>query len=75
MMNQQIRYPLLTWEKPYRSDLCTELNVEKYQLCKDGNIEYSHPNDTHDDVFWSIALVIYATVKMDAEPILSILYR
>lgn len=32
MMNQQFRFPLISWEKPYRSDICTELNVEKYQL-------------------------------------------
>ena len=67
MMNQQFLFPLLTWEKPYRSDICTELNVEKYQLRNDGNIGYSHPNGTHDDVFWSIDLAIYATVEMQPE--------
>jgi hypothetical protein len=36
MMNKQIYYPLLNWERPYRGDLCTELNVERYQLRKDG---------------------------------------
>jgi hypothetical protein len=71
MMSQQIRFPLLTWEKPYRSDICTELNVEKYQLRKDGNIGYSHPAGTHDDVFWSIALAIYGTVEMEPEPFLN----
>lgn len=75
MLNQQIRFPLLTWEKPYRSDICTELNVEKYQLRKDGNIGYSHPTGTHDDVFWSFALAIYGTVEMEPEPFLSIVPR
>jgi phage FluMu gp28-like protein len=75
MQNQQLRFPLLTWEKPYRSDICTELNVEKYQLRKDGNIGYSHPNGTHDDVFWSIALAIYATVEMQPEPFLAVVPR
>ncbi len=75
MMNQQIRFPLLTWEKPYRSDICTELNVEKYQLRKDGNIGYSHPNGTHDDVFWSFALAVYGTVDMEPEPFLAIVPR
>jgi hypothetical protein len=28
-MNQQIRHPLLTWEKPCRSDICTELKSRK----------------------------------------------
>jgi hypothetical protein len=66
MMNQKLFYPYLTWEKPYRSDLCSELNVERYELRKDGAISLSHPNGTHDDVFWSMALGVYATVEMKA---------
>jgi hypothetical protein len=64
---------LLTWEKPYRSDICSRLNVEKYRLRKDGNIGYSHPNGTHDDVFWSIALAVYATTDMAPEPFLTVI--
>ena len=64
MVDERFFYPLLTWEKPYRSDVCTELNVEKYELRKDGTIMLSHPTGTHDDVFWSIALAVYATVEM-----------
>jgi hypothetical protein len=75
MINKQFLYPLLTWERPYRSDICTELNVEKYQLRKDGNIGFSHPNGTHDDVFWSTALAVYATVEMEPEPYLTVVPR
>jgi hypothetical protein len=57
----------LTLEKHCRSEICTELNVEKYDLRKDGAIGYSHPNGTDDDVFWSTALAIYAT-EMQPEP-------
>ena len=64
MADERFFYPLLTWEKPYRSDVCTELNVEKYELRKDGTIMLSHPTGTHDDVFWSVALAVYATVEM-----------
>jgi phage FluMu gp28-like protein len=64
MMDQRLFYPLLTWEKPYRGDLCTELNVERFELRKDGAIALSHPNGTHDDVFWSLALGVYSTVEM-----------
>ena len=64
MVDERFFYPLLTWEKPYRSDVCTELNVEKYELRKDGTIMLSHPTGTHDDVFWSVALAVYATVEM-----------
>ncbi|MGD6810652.1 MAG: terminase large subunit domain-containing protein [Candidatus Bathyarchaeia archaeon] len=75
MMNKQFYYPLLHWERPYRGDLCTELNVERYDLRKDGAIGYSHPNGTHDDVFWSIALAVFATVQMEPEPFLAVIPR
>jgi phage FluMu gp28-like protein len=64
MMDQKLFFPLETWEKPYRGDICSELNVEKYELRKDGTILLSHPSGTHDDMFWSLALAIYATVEM-----------
>ena len=67
MSNRQFFYPLLNWERPYRGDVCTELNVERYDLRKDGNIGFSHPGGTHDDVFWSVALAIYGTVEMQPE--------
>ncbi len=75
MLNKQFYYPLLHWERPYRGDLCTELNVERYDLRKDGAIGYSHPNGTHDDVFWSIALAVFATVQMEPEPFLTVIPR
>jgi len=66
MNNEKLFYPLATWEKPYRGDICSELNVEKFELRKDGSISFSHPNGTHDDVFWSMALSVFATVQMKA---------
>jgi hypothetical protein len=62
MTNGKFYYPLLTWERPYRGDICSELNVERYELRKDGAIGFSHPNGTHDDVYWSLALAVCATV-------------
>jgi phage FluMu gp28-like protein len=75
MTNGKFYYPLLNWERPYRGDICTELNVERYDLRKDGAVGYSHPNGTHDDVFWSIALAVYATVEMNPEPFLAVIPR
>lgn len=52
---------------PYPEDsdlvrrIIAELNVEKYTLTKDGSIKFYHPDGTHDDVFWSLALAIYAS--------------
>jgi len=44
-------------------DLCAELNVEKYELMKTGHIRFSHPEGSHDDVFWATCLAIYASVQ------------
>ena len=44
-------------------------------LNKDDAIGYSHQNGTHDDVFWSIALAVYATVEMSPEPFLAVISR
>ena len=75
MMNKQFFYPLLNWERPCRGEICTELNVERYDLRKDGTIGFSHPTGTHDDVFWSIALAAYSTTEMEPEPFLAVIPR
>jgi hypothetical protein len=41
-------------------DLMVELNVERFELRKTGSIVFSHPEGSHDDVFWSIALALHA---------------
>ena len=64
---------MLCWERPYRGELCPELNVERYELRKDGSVSYYHPTGSHDDVFWSIALAVYATANMEPEPFLAII--
>jgi hypothetical protein len=68
MINRQYWFPYFTWNKPYQGEYVTELNVERFELRKDGNIAFSHPRGTHDDVFWASALSLYATVEMKPEP-------
>ena len=75
MSNGKFFYPLLNWERPNQGDICTELNIERYDLPKDGTIGYSHPNGTHDDIFLSTALAIYATVEMEPEPFFAVVPR
>jgi hypothetical protein len=75
MANGKFYYPLLNWEQPYRGDICSELNIERYDLHKDGAIGFSHPSGTHDDVFWSVALAVYATVDMAPEAFPAVITR
>lgn len=71
MFTQQSKEEMATYLKqlmvqgkfklPYDSDLIAELNVEKFQLSKTGKIKFNHPQGTHDDRFWALALAVYAT--------------
>ena len=73
MVTNRFWYPYFTWAKPYRSEWVTELNVERFDLRKDGSIGFSHPQGTHDDVWWATALALYATVEMTEEPYVGVI--
>jgi phage FluMu gp28-like protein len=45
----------------YDQDLNNEINVERYKLNKTGQTEFSHPDGTHDDRLWALALAVYAS--------------
>ncbi len=46
---------------PYDRELMNELNVERYEVMKTGQIQFKHPTGTHDDKLWAIALAVYAS--------------
>ena len=52
---------------PYDRQLLNELNIERYELTKTGAIRFYHPEGTHDDQFWALALAVYAA-EMEAIP-------
>jgi len=52
-----------------------ELNVERFELRKDGSIALSHPQGQHDDTFWATCLAIYCSVKMMPEPVVAVIPR
>ncbi len=45
---------------PYDPDLIEELHCEQYSLTKSGSYVFSHPQSSHDDRFWSLALAVTA---------------
>jgi len=53
---------------PYDSDLIAELNIETFELTKDGKIKFNHPEGTHDDCFWALALAAYAAKTTPSSP-------
>lgn len=56
MMMQQKRFLI-----PYQLELANELNIERFQLTKAGQIQFSHPDGAHDGRVWGIALTMFAT--------------
>ena len=56
MINKQLAIP-------YDEGLISELNVEKFEITHDGHLKFSHPEGTHDDRLWALALATYATKK------------
>ena len=53
MLNQQISIY-------HDNELIAELNIEKFEVTKEGRIKFSHPAGTHDDMLWAFALAVYA---------------
>ncbi|HZY93816.1 MAG TPA: hypothetical protein VFE98_03020 [Candidatus Bathyarchaeia archaeon] len=45
----------------YDQDLINQLNLERYELTKTGQMQFSHPAGTHDDQLWAFALAVYAS--------------
>lgn len=52
------------FELPYDQDVQAELNVEQWEQSKGSEVyTFSHPEGSHDDKFWAIALAVMAAVK------------
>jgi len=63
MRMSEVKIPYVPTKKLEDIDLTAELNIEKFELMKTGHLRFSHPEGSHDDVFWSTALAVYASVQ------------
>lgn len=52
-----------------------ELNVERFELRKDGSLRFSHMQNQHDDVWWSTALALHATRELKPDATLLVIPR
>lgn len=66
MRNGELKIPYTPARTLQDIDLTAELNVEKFELAKTGHIKFSHPENSHDDVFWATALAVYASCQAPA---------
>ncbi len=44
---------------PFDSELVSEINSQRYELLKSGQMQFSHPEDSHDDRLWALALACH----------------
>ena len=58
-LKQLMQNELFTYH--FDIDLSAELNVEQFELTKTGQVQFSHPDGTHDDILWAVALAVFAT--------------
>jgi len=58
-LKQLMQNRLFTY--PFDVNLTSELNVERFELTKTGQVMFSHPEGAHDDILWAVALAVYAT--------------
>lgn len=68
MINRQIAIP---YEQTRLNErFVAQLNVEKFEITKEGRIKFSHPSGTHDDMLWAFALAVYATKREETGVVL-----
>ena len=57
---------------PYDEALYHELNVERFELAKTGKIQFNHPDGTHDDRFWSLALAVTSSTQQKVSTLIRV---
>jgi hypothetical protein len=45
---------------PYDKRLCEQINDQQYAYSKNSKLTFTHPQGTHDDQLWALALAVYA---------------
>ena len=50
--------------------LLTQLTLQRCEPTADGNLKFTHPQGTNDDLLWSLALAVYASPKDDQHGLL-----
>jgi phage FluMu gp28-like protein len=52
---------------PYDKRLCEQINDQQYDYTGNGKLTFTHPQGTHDDQLWALALAAYAA-KTQPQP-------
>ena len=49
------------FKMPYDRRLCSQINEQRYEYMKSGQLRFWHPTGSHDDQLWALALSVWAT--------------
>jgi len=49
---------------PYNRPLCTQINEQQYEYSASGHLKFSHPEGSHDDMLWALALAVYCGTQL-----------
>jgi hypothetical protein len=53
---------------PYYRQLCEQINEQQYGYSKSGHLQFCHPENSHDDMLWALALSVYAARELRKTP-------
>ena len=53
---------------PYHRRLAEQINEQQYEYSKSGHLKFSHPENSHDDMLWSLALGCYVATMRRPTP-------
>lgn len=64
------------FELPYDMDVQSELNIVQWEQTKGSELyTFSHPEGSHDDRFWAVALAVYAASQAPTGDIEGFVFR
>jgi phage FluMu gp28-like protein len=49
---------------PYHRQLCQQINEQQHEYSKSGHLQFSHPENSHDDMLWALALAVTASMQV-----------
>jgi phage FluMu gp28-like protein len=49
---------------PYHRQLCEQINEQRYEYSKSGHLQFSHPQNSHDDMLWALSLSCFASTQV-----------
>jgi len=58
------------FEMPYDRRLCEQINEQRFEYTKSGQLRFWHPTGSHDDQLWALALACFATKETDPTGVL-----